>query len=83
MSSSSSLLLDDVKTTRNEIYELVTNPFLFHAVEFPEDEPVFKELMQEYLFSPEGRHHLQDVKFEGSILDLEGNFNITVSAFMF
>lgn len=49
-----------------------------HLVEFPDDEPTFKELVQEYLFSPEGRHHLQDLKVEGSILDLEGNFNITV-----
>lgn len=47
-------------------------------VEFPEDESTFKELMQEYLFSPEGRHHLQDIRVEGSILDLEGNFTITV-----
>jgi hypothetical protein len=50
-------------------------------VEFPDDEPTFKELVQEYLFSPEGRHHLQDLKVEGSILDLEGNFNITVELY--
>ena len=50
-------------------------------VEFPDDEPTFKELLQEYLFSPEGRHHLQDLKVEGSILDLEGNFNITVELY--
>uniref|UniRef100_A0A0P5P9V2 Patched domain-containing protein n=1 Tax=Daphnia magna TaxID=35525 RepID=A0A0P5P9V2_9CRUS len=48
-------------------------------VDFPDDEPLFKELVQEYLFSPEGCHHLQDIKVEGSILDLEGNFNITGS----
>lgn len=48
-------------------------------VEFPDDQATFKELMQEYLFSPEGRHHLQDIKVEGSILDLEGNFTITVN----
>ena len=35
--------------------------------------------MQEYLFSPIGRHYLTDVKVSGSIVDLGGNFTITVS----
>lgn len=52
--------------------------FSSFAVDFPEDELKFKELLQEYLFSPEGRTHLQDIKVEGSIVDLDGNFNITV-----
>ena len=35
--------------------------------------------MQEYLFSPVGRHYLTDVKVSGSLVDLEGNFTITGS----
>lgn len=53
----------------------------FVSVDFPEQELKFKELLQEYLFSPEGRTHLQDIKVEGSVVDLEGNFNITVRFF--
>jgi hypothetical protein len=56
---------------------------LFWTAEFPADESSFKQNIQEYLFSPEGRHYLQDIKVDGSILDLQGNFTITVSVCVF
>jgi len=52
-------------------------------VEFPSEENLFKELVQEYLFSPTGRHYLTDIKVSGSILDLNGNFTFTGSRLSF
>ena len=47
--------------------------------DFPRHEDAFKISIQEYLFSPHGRHYLNDIKTNGSILDLKGNFTITAS----
>ena len=62
---------------------ICTNLSCCWATEFPGDETTFKQNIQEYLFSPEGRHYLQDIKVDGSILDLQGNFTITVSVSIF
>ena len=62
---------------------ICTNLSCCCATEFPGDETTFKQNIQEYLFSPEGRHYLQDIKVDGSILDLQGNFTITVSVSIF
>ena len=53
--------------------------FLFE-VEFPDNQMRFKMLVQEYLFSPHGRHYLPDVKVDdgNSIFDIESNFTIIV-----
>ena len=53
--------------------------FLFE-VEFPDNQMRFKMLVQEYLFSPDGRHYLPDIKVDdgNSIFDIESNFTIIV-----
>lgn len=52
---------------------------VFSHAAFPTEQVHFKAAMQEYLFSPEGKHYLHDIRVEGNILDLKGDFTIVVS----